>query len=74
MRRVITILGIPDRAKLHTWVDAAPVGYRVEFKEPSRSLAQNDLRPWPFHRRARWRGAGLLRYARALRLDGIQRR
>jgi hypothetical protein len=45
MRRVITIRGISDRANLHRWVDAAPVGYRVAFTEPSRSLAQND-RMW----------------------------
>ena len=45
MRRVITIRGDTDRARLHKWVDAAPLGYRAEFKEPSRSLAQND-RMW----------------------------
>ncbi len=45
MRRVITIRGITDRNRLHSWVDAAPVGDRVEFKEPSRSLAQNS-RMW----------------------------
>ena len=45
MRRVVTIRGVTDRAKLHRWIDAAPVGFRVEFKEPSRSLAQND-RMW----------------------------
>jgi hypothetical protein len=45
MRRAVTINGIADRAKLHKWVDAAPVGYRVEFKEPSRSLEQNS-RMW----------------------------
>ena len=42
MRRVITIRGISDRANLHRWVDAAPIGFRVEFKEPTRSLEQND--------------------------------
>ena len=45
MRRVVTIRGATDRATLHRWIDAAPVGFRVEFKEPSRSLAQND-RMW----------------------------
>jgi hypothetical protein len=45
MRRVITIRGISDRNRLHSWVDAAPVGYRVAFKEPSRSLEQNS-RMW----------------------------
>lgn len=42
MRRVITIRNVMDRTKLHRWVDAAPVGFRVEFKEPTRSLEQND--------------------------------
>jgi hypothetical protein len=42
MRRVITIRNTMDRAKLHRWVDAAPVGFRVEFKQPTRSLEQND--------------------------------
>jgi hypothetical protein len=45
MRRVITIRDKTDRNRLHSWVDAAPVGYRVEFKEPSRSLEQNS-RMW----------------------------
>jgi hypothetical protein len=45
MRRVITIRDKTDRNRLHSWVDAAPVGYRVAFTEPSRSLAQND-RMW----------------------------
>ena len=45
MRRVVTIRGVTDRAKLRRWIDAAPVGFRVEFKQPSRSLAQND-RMW----------------------------
>ena len=42
MRRAITIRGAACRALLRKWVDAAPIGFRVEFKEPSRSLAQND--------------------------------
>jgi hypothetical protein len=42
MRRVITIRGAACRSLLRKWVDAAPLGFRVEFKEPSRSLAQND--------------------------------
>ena len=45
MRRAVTIRGDTDRARLHKWVDAARLGFRVEFKEPSRSLAQND-RMW----------------------------
>jgi hypothetical protein len=45
MRRVITIRGISDRNRLHSWVDAAPVGYHVAFTGPSRSLEQNS-RMW----------------------------
>jgi hypothetical protein len=41
MRRAITIRNITDRLLLHRWVDAAPVGFRVEFKESTRSLEQN---------------------------------
>jgi hypothetical protein len=42
MRRVITIRDTTDRNRLRKWVDAAPIGFRVEFKEPTRSLEQND--------------------------------
>ena len=42
MRRVITIRNITDRLLLHRWVDAAPVGFRVEFRESTRSLEQNS--------------------------------
>ena len=42
MRRVITLRNEMERAKLLRWVDAAPLGFRVEFKEPTRSLQQND--------------------------------
>ena len=45
MRRVITIRSQTDRAKLRRWVDAAPVGFRVEFKETKRSVEQSD-RMW----------------------------
>ena len=45
MRRVITLRNEMERAKLRRWVDAAPLGFRVEFKEPTRSLEQND-RMW----------------------------
>lgn len=59
MRRVITIRNITDRAKLHRWVDAAPVGFRAEFKEPTRSLEQNS-RMWAIldqiARQALWHG------------------
>jgi len=42
MRRVIMLRNEMERAKLRRWVDAAPLGFRVEFKEPTRSLEQND--------------------------------
>ena len=59
MRRVITIRNVMDRTKLHRWVDAAPVGFRVELKEPTRSLEQNS-RMWAIlaqiARQALWYG------------------
>lgn len=45
MRRVITLTDEMERAKLHRWAAAAPLGYRVEFKERTRSLEQNS-RMW----------------------------
>ena len=45
MRRVITLTNEMERAKLHRWAAKAPLGYRVEFKERTRSLEQND-RMW----------------------------
>jgi hypothetical protein len=44
-RAVIILTGEADRAKATRWVAAAPVGVRVEFKRPRRSLPQND-RMW----------------------------
>ena len=34
------------RDKAHTWIDKAPVGSRITFKRPARTLSQND-RQWP---------------------------
>ena len=45
MRATLTVRTENDRAKLGRWVDKVPLGWRVEFKQPSRSLAQND-RMW----------------------------
>lgn len=46
MRHAITMDSLPNVAKAQTWFDrAAQLGWRVEFKEPKRSDAQND-RMW----------------------------
>ena len=42
MRRTITVRAESDRIKLGRWVDRVPFGWRVEFKQPTRSLEQND--------------------------------
>lgn len=31
-----------DRTKAHRWVDQAPINTRLEFKQPKRSVPQND--------------------------------
>ena len=41
-RHVITLRNEGLRAKLLAWANRVPVGWRVEFKEPKRSLEQND--------------------------------
>ncbi len=41
-RHVITMRNEGMRAKLLAWANRVPIGYRVEFKEPKRSLEQND--------------------------------
>lgn len=41
-RALITIRRPEDRARAHRWVDGAPAGTRVEFKQAKRSLPQND--------------------------------
>jgi hypothetical protein len=42
-RAVITIRSNDDRLRAHRWAMQAPIGCRLEFKEPKRSLPQNDL-------------------------------
>ena len=44
-RALITINGEADRAKAARWAMGMPTGARIEFKEPKRSLPQND-RMW----------------------------
>jgi hypothetical protein len=46
MSRAVVIIRSPaDRALATRWVNAVPVGARIEFKKPRRSLPQND-RMW----------------------------
>jgi len=42
-RALLTMRELADREKAARWAMAAPVGTRVEFKAPKRSLPQNDL-------------------------------
>ena len=59
MRRTITVRAESDRIKLGRWVDRVPFGWRVEFKQPTRSLEQNS-RMWAIlgqiARQALWYG------------------
>lgn len=41
-RALITIRSQEDRARAHRWIDGAPTGTRLEFKQAKRSLPQND--------------------------------
>jgi len=41
-RHVFTLRGEGERAKLIAWASRVPVGWRVEFKEPKRSMEQNN--------------------------------
>lgn len=41
-RALISIANEDDRARAAKWLSQAPVGTRVEFKAPKRSLPQND--------------------------------
>ena len=42
--RALVIINTPaDRSRIISWANKAPVGTRVEWKAPKRSLAQNDL-------------------------------
>ena len=45
MRHALTISSEAIRAKAALWISRAPIGWRVEFKEPKRSDIQND-RMW----------------------------
>lgn len=42
-RALIILQSAADRAKAANWAAKAPVGTRVEWKAPKRSLPQNDL-------------------------------
>ncbi|CEG08754.1 NinB protein [Afipia felis] len=42
-RALLTLRDASDRAKAERWVRIAPVGTRVEFKKPQRSIPQNDM-------------------------------
>lgn len=42
-RALITINWGADRERAYKWLSQAPVGTRVEFKAPKRTLPQNDL-------------------------------
>lgn len=44
-RALIILRTAADRAKASAWIAKAPVGTRVEYKAPKRSLPQND-RMW----------------------------
>lgn len=44
-RALLTMRELADREKAARWVMAAPVGTRIEFKRPKRTLPQND-RMW----------------------------
>lgn len=44
-RALITVLGKIDRSRAAHWAAQAPIGTRIEFKEPKRSIPQND-RMW----------------------------
>ncbi len=41
-RALITLYGQRDRAKAHAWINQAPFGTRVEFKQSKRTIPQND--------------------------------
>lgn len=46
MSRAVLILANPTvRERAHRWIDGVPPGTRLEFKEPKRTLPQND-RMW----------------------------
>lgn len=45
MAKLVSLYSSEDRARALQWVSAAPIGSRLEFKDPKRSLPQND-RMW----------------------------
>lgn len=44
-RADLTLLKPSDRATAHRWIDGLPIGTRVTFKGPQRTIEQND-RMW----------------------------
>lgn len=44
-RALITVNGKSDRERASAWASQSPVGTRIEFKAPKRSIPQND-RMW----------------------------
>lgn len=44
-RALITVNGKSDRDRASAWASQSPVGTRIEFKKPKRSIPQND-RMW----------------------------
>lgn len=44
-RALITVNGKSDRERASAWASQSPVGTRIEFKKPKRSIPQND-RMW----------------------------
>lgn len=41
-RALITVNGKSDRERASAWASQSPVGTRIEFKKPKRSIPQND--------------------------------
>ena len=44
-RALITVNGKSDRERASAWASQSPVGTRIEFKKPKRTIPQND-RMW----------------------------
>ena len=61
-RASLILAGQAERRRAHAWIDGAPVNTRVEFKEPKRSIPQND-RMWAMlteiARQVEWHGQKL---------------
>ena len=76
-RALLTMRELADREKAARWAMAAPVGTRVEFKAPKRSLPQND-RMWAMlteiARQVEWYGSKLTPDDwKLIFLDGLKR-